>query len=117
MANSRAADNPEQAMNQVLQAEREAQAAIARCQQEATHTVEQARQQARRIAERTDARLSHLHTHCALTLARQTEQLQQRGEAETEAVTPLQEDAVLAAAVARLAEALTSAGNGGADET
>lgn len=98
----------DQAMNHVLEAERAARDQAVRCEAEAATLVEQARQQARRIAARTDARLTHIHTSCGLATARQIEALlrQETSESEIGVGTP-QEQELLQAAVDRLAARLT----------
>lgn len=58
-----------QPIERVLAEERRAKEAIARCEQEAQALVAQARERARRILERADARISALHATCSLTTA------------------------------------------------
>ena len=53
-----------QAMNQVLQAEREGNQAVAECEREAQRVLHETQQGARRIADRTDERITHLHMRC-----------------------------------------------------
>ena len=50
-------DQVDLAINRVLQAEREAREAVARCRREALQSLEAAREQARRIRRRVDQRL------------------------------------------------------------
>lgn len=57
------------AVTRVLEAERRAKQAIEGCRQGAAAFVEGARHQARRIAERTDARISAVHIRCDLDIA------------------------------------------------
>lgn len=69
-------DNPpsgtvEQAMNRVLEAEREAQQAVEACRHDALQIRQAAQLQAGRIARRTDERLAHCHTRCNALLARE----------------------------------------------
>jgi vacuolar-type H+-ATPase subunit H len=97
----------EQAMNTVLEAEREAERRIAECQAEARQIVESARQSARRIAERTDARISRVHAHCATTVGQQVETLLNREQSQQNTASPAHEQAALEAAVERLADLLT----------
>lgn len=103
MAQSR---SPDEAMNTVLRAERDAREAIDACRAEAERTLAEAREQARRIARRTDARISALHTRCTIDLHRRVEAML---DGEREPNTPLpaaSEDEVLQAAVDALAAEL-----------
>ncbi len=104
------AGTTEEAMNRVLGAEHDAKAAITECEALAAATVEQARQRARRIAERTDRRISRLHAACELAAARSIDLLlrQERG-SDAQRNAPPHEQEVLAAAVERLAALLTGA--------
>jgi len=58
-------DKVEQAMNRVLQAEREAEQAIADCEYEARHILQAAQQRAKRIADRTDERIALIQQRLA----------------------------------------------------
>ncbi len=108
-------NSTEEAMNRVLEAERTAHAAVRECEAQAGALLEAAQQQVRRIHARTDGRIGQLHTRCSLVLGHQVELLLQQEIISTNSDTldsEMQE--VLAAAVARLAEALTGdSGNGG----
>jgi vacuolar-type H+-ATPase subunit H len=64
-----------EAINRVLDAERQAREAIHRCEQEAAGLLNAARARARRIAERTDARISALHIRCDLDTAQKVADL------------------------------------------
>ena len=57
-SNRHSSDSAETAMNRVLQAERDAEQAIAGCEREAREIVQEAQQRANRIASRTDRRIS-----------------------------------------------------------
>ncbi len=58
-----------QPIQQVLEEERRAKEAVARCRKEADALVLQAKERAGRILERTDDRISALRAKCALTTA------------------------------------------------
>jgi vacuolar-type H+-ATPase subunit H len=58
-------DTVEQAMNRVLQAEREAEQAIADCESEARQIVQAAQQRVKRIADRTDERITLIQLRLA----------------------------------------------------
>lgn len=53
-------DSVEQAMNKVLQAEQEAEQAIADCEQDARRILQAAQQRAKHIADRTDERITRI---------------------------------------------------------
>jgi|GEM_PF-1436190 len=99
----------EEAINEVLLAERRAREAISRCEAEAAEQLDAARRQARHIAERTSARISRLHSVCADSANTEVETLLQRQEAAEEQAAPRPHDReLLAAAVAYLSKGLTS---------
>lgn len=103
-------NDTEVAMNRVLEAERAAHAAVAECEARAAALIDAAQQQARRIHTRTDARLSQVHAHCALALGQQVEALLRQDPAGTASAALDDEMRVLlTAAIARLADSLTSA--------
>ncbi len=54
----------EQAINLVLEAEKNAQHTVEKCQVEAEQLLQQARQKAQRIKERTDNRIAQIHQRC-----------------------------------------------------
>jgi vacuolar-type H+-ATPase subunit H len=60
----------EAAIARVLEHERRAKEAVARCEQDAAAIVRRAREQARRVAERADARINAVHMTCTLDTAR-----------------------------------------------
>jgi hypothetical protein len=98
-----------QAIDRVLLAERDAQAAVAACEREGSGVLEAARQTARGIAERAQARAVALHGRaaknlelCAATL------MEQRVKSAAEAVRQLSEPGRLDAALERVAARLTT---------
>jgi len=101
-------DVADAAINQVLVAEQEAHAAIARASDEAREIIAKARERTRRIAERTDARISRLHAACQAWCAREVGA--RRAEAERVLACPVESDdrsRKLQAAIKRLAAELT----------
>ena len=101
-------ESDDSAINQVLEAERATRESIARAQAQAAEFIVAAREKARRINERTDARVSNLRAACQRRILQRTTELQ----CATEALqcTPFEQDERyqrLADAVARLAAALT----------
>jgi cell division septum initiation protein DivIVA len=72
----------EQAMNKVLQAERDAERSVAECAAEAASILQAAQLQASRIASRTDNRISLLQTR---SFQRVTEEIRQLERAERQA--------------------------------
>lgn len=106
-----------QAMNRVLRAEQEAEQDIAECLKAAHQLVDQAQQQAARIARRTNKRitLSHLRSkqaiaHCVAELERASAHEQQQAR-----VSGIDEGA-LSAAVDEVAAMLIGMGAGGNSE-
>ena len=86
MANNNSGDSAtgqvEQAMNRVLQAERDAERVVAECEAEAGTILQAAQLQASRIASRTDARISRMQTRCLQRVAEEIKQ-QERAERQT----------------------------------
>lgn len=70
----------EAGMRRVLEAEGAARESIARCEQEAARTVEQARKRARRIAQRADSLISAIRIKYTNKIARQLAELRDRAE-------------------------------------
>jgi vacuolar-type H+-ATPase subunit H len=66
----------EHAINLVLEAEKNAQHAVEKCQVEAEQLLQQARQKAQRIKERTDKRITHIHQSCHRFVADEVERLE-----------------------------------------
>jgi len=77
-SNPDASRSVEQAMNQVLRAERDARQAIADCEREAHERVHTAQQRAQRIASRTDERITAIHQHCKQQVHREIRALEHR---------------------------------------
>lgn len=71
-----AADLAEQAMNRVLQAERDAGAAIAECETGAGNILQAAQLQSSRIASRTDSRISLMQMRCFQQVAEEIRRLE-----------------------------------------
>jgi vacuolar-type H+-ATPase subunit H len=91
------------AINRVLEAERRARDNVARCQAAAAARISAARAQARRVVERTDARMSALRKRVERTVAERVAAL--RADAAEVHCLPLVEDArraQLEAAIARV---------------
>ena len=110
-------DDPDQAsegatiraMDRVLQAERDALAAIADCERHSAGELEQARQQRRTILERTQARIVALHTRAVQALERRAaEILEKHLRSATAAVEQLADPGRRRAALERLAARLTT---------
>lgn len=101
-------EDTEQDISRVLEAEQRARQAIARCEQQAAALIATARDRARRIQARTDARTSALRTRmerrCAEHAANWREQARVLHAREND---PDPRADGLAAAIARLAAALT----------
>ena len=80
MANNNSGDSAtrqaEQAMNRVLQAERDAERAVAECEAEAGSILQAAQLQVSRIASRTDSRISLMQTRCLQRVAEEIKQLE-----------------------------------------
>lgn len=97
------------AMNRVLEAERSARAAVADCESQMQALMEQARQQRRNILERAQKRVLALHARSAQSVARRAERI--LGPGETASVGQPVDRARLRAAIERLLERLTAAGD------
>lgn len=96
------------AINRVLDTERRAREAVNQCEARAAANVVAARARVRYLQERTDTRISRLHTCCEREIARRVAELDAR--AETVRGAPPGDDARLAhlaEAVATLAAQLT----------
>lgn len=99
-----------QAIDGVLEAERDARAAVAACEQAGSKVLEAARQQARSIAERAQARAVALHGRAAKNLEQCAEALMQQGvKSAADAVRQLSDPARLDIALERVAAQLTTA--------
>ena len=76
------AEMAEQAMNRLLQAERDARRVVAECEAEAASILQAAQLQASRVASRTDSRISLMQTRC---FQRVTEEIKHLERAATQA--------------------------------
>lgn len=98
------------AMDQVLEAERAAQASIAECERICEATVERARQQGRAVIEHAQARIVALHARAAKGLeSRAAEITLQRRKSAAEAIKHLSHPGRRADALERMAAHLTAA--------
>lgn len=95
----------QQAIERVLEAEREARAAVEACEAQGTRIVAEARQSARRIAERADARIDAMRSAARAGLAAQLARL--NAEAQVVAVIAPETQARMAAAVEAMAARLS----------
>jgi len=104
-------DTVEQAMNRVLQAEREAEQAIADCEFEARQILQAAQQRAKRIADRTDERIALIQQRLAQKIKAHIDALE-RADRSAQRAVPTYELAAaeLAGVVQEVAAKLT--GNG-----
>ena len=66
----------EQAINLVLEAEKNAQYTVEKCQVEAEQLLQQARQKAQRIKKRTDNRIAQIHQSCHRFVADEVKRLE-----------------------------------------
>jgi hypothetical protein len=98
-----------QAIDAVLEAERDAQAAVAACERAGSAVLEAARQQARSIAERAQARAVALHGRAARNLEQCAAALMQQGaKSAADAVKQLSDPALFGIALERVAAQLTT---------
>jgi regulator of protease activity HflC (stomatin/prohibitin superfamily) len=98
-----------QAIDRVLEAEREAQAAVAACEQEGTKVLEAAREQARGIIERAQARTVALHGRAAKKLELCAAAfMEERMKTAAEAVKQLSDPGRLGVALERVVTQLTT---------
>ena len=101
-------DKVEQAMNRVLQAERDAEQAIADCELEARRILQAAQQRVKRIADRTDERMALIQLRLAQKVKAHSEALERADQsAQHEASLYDLDEAVLAAVVQEVAAELT----------
>jgi len=99
-----------QAMDRVLQAEREAIAAVGDCEREAAAALEAARLKRRGILERTQARIVALHARAAQAVEKRAAGiLAEHRRTATDEVAQLADPARRSAALERLAARLTTA--------
>jgi hypothetical protein len=100
-----------QAMNRVLEAERDAQAALTACERAGSTVLEGARQTARGIVERAQARTVALHGRAAKNLELCAAALMERRmKSAAEAVRQLSDPGRLSVALERVAAQLTTDG-------
>jgi hypothetical protein len=100
-----------QAFDRVLEAERDAQAAVAACERAGSTVLEAARERARGILERAQARTVALHGRAAKKLELCAAALmEQRMKTAAEAVKQLSDPSRLAVALERVAAQLTTEG-------
>jgi vacuolar-type H+-ATPase subunit H len=98
-----------QAIDRVLEAERDAQAAVAACERAGSTILEAARQEARSIVERAHARAVALHGRAAKKLELCAAALmEQRMKSAAEAVRQLSDPTRLGVALERVAAQLTT---------
>lgn len=98
-----------QAIDGVLEAERDAQAAVAACERAGSKVLEAARQRARGIFERAQARSVALHGRAAKKLERcASDIMEQRMKTAAEAVKQLSDPGRLRLALERVAVQLTT---------
>lgn len=104
-------DTVEQAMNRVLEAEREAEQAIADCEKEARQILQAAQQRVKRIADRTDERITLIQLRLAQKIKAHIDALERADRsAQREPSVYDLDEAGLAAVVQEVAAEL--AGNG-----
>ena len=113
-----ATERAEQAINRVLEAEREAGQKVAACETQAAGILQAAQQQASRIASRTDGRISLMQTRC---LQRVTEEIKQLERAERQTQQAQQEsyridETGLAECIEEIAICLTGGVSRGGDD-
>jgi len=107
-------DDTERALQEVLQAEKDAKRAVLDCEEQANARLAEARNRARLIGERADTRISSLEARCERAIGQRLDELK-RADAEHAAAAhgPLANEAALEQAVAALAAELA----GEADDT
>lgn len=103
----------DEAINAVLRAERDARAAVEACGEEAEQVLAEARQEARRIARRTESRISRLHNRCAADMHRRVEAMLRPERSPANSIPATSEDEILQAAVDLLADELIGEGKPG----
>jgi cell division septum initiation protein DivIVA len=126
MANNNSSDSTttpaEQAMNRVLQAERDAARAVAECETEAGSILQAAQLQAGRVASRADSRISRMQTRCLQRAAEEIKQLEraERQTTESQEESYRIDESGLAECIQEIAICLTggvSRGGNGGDAT
>jgi hypothetical protein len=101
----------DEAMNTVLEKERQSREKIEHCEREAATLLDKARRRARAVADRTDKRITAFRQRCEETTRREVDELL-AGDSERSERTPMQEREIsqIDAAVRRLAARLTGDG-------
>ncbi|NNG14627.1 MAG: hypothetical protein HKM22_05650 [Gammaproteobacteria bacterium] len=100
----------EQAMTTALEAERESLQSIVECEAEAEQILEQARQAAHHISERTDSRITRIHQSCNRIATDEVNRLQRSPEHTiNDAKNPQPDKKSVNHAVTVLVESLTTA--------
>lgn len=106
-----------QAMNQALQAERDADQAIAECQQQGHQTVHEARQRVRHITDRTNTRITLLDMRCKHQFNHKLSELELAFRKQQRALSDQRlDEQQLTEVIERLAEFLTGAGEAATTE-
>jgi len=100
-----------EAINRVLQAEQDAQQAVARCERQAQELLHGAQMQVQRIHQRADERITWMEMRCAQWLSEQSRQLALADSTQTEAGGGVHE-AALSGLVEALAARLTTGDEG-----
>ena len=98
----------EQAMNRVLEAESQAQQAIAEYIKQSEEQLRQAREQAHRIKMRTNNRITLLHQRCSRLITDEISQIQQGNKQETINRKTKVEDQIIDVVAEKIAEELTT---------
>lgn len=103
----------DEAMNTVLEKERQSRERIAQCEREADELLDKAQRRARAVSDRTDKRITALRQRCAETTKRAVDELLAEG---SESLEPKpgreRESSQIDAAVRRLAARLTGDADG-----
>lgn len=108
--------NIDQAMNTVLEKERQSRERIEQCEREAAALLDKAQRRARAVSDRTDKRITALRQRCAETTQRAVDGLlAQDTERSASNTMHGRETSQIAAAVRRLAERLIGDGADDAD--
>jgi hypothetical protein len=98
--NKDSANQPEQAMNRILQAEQKAIADVGQCKQQVNDIINQAQLTAQRIRQRTDQRITRVNRHCNQLANTEINKIkQQQSERENQMQESDEDGAALTAAV------------------
>jgi Na+/phosphate symporter len=98
----------DEAMNSVLEKERQSRERIEQCEQEAAALLDRAQRRARAVSDRTDKRITAFRQRCAETTQRAVDGLLAEDSERSERTSEHEQDfAQIEAAVRRLAERLT----------